>query len=79
MGMAEGWRHLVPNLVTGASAALGLASIGLAMEVELYWSAWCILWCVLLDKADGTAARLLKGSSDFGKEFDSMADLIAFG
>jgi CDP-diacylglycerol--serine O-phosphatidyltransferase len=77
--MEKKWRYLVPNALTGASVGLGLASIALAMEVKLYWAAWCILWCALLDKADGTAARLLKAKSDFGKEFDSMADLIAFG
>ncbi|MBN2497512.1 MAG: CDP-alcohol phosphatidyltransferase family protein [Deltaproteobacteria bacterium] len=72
-------RYLVPNLFTAASAALGLFSMGLAVEREFELAAWFILWCVLLDKADGTAARLLNASSRFGTEFDSMADLIAFG
>jgi CDP-diacylglycerol--serine O-phosphatidyltransferase len=79
MAVARPWRYVVPNVFTGVSAVLGLASIVLALEANLYWSAWCILWCALLDKADGTAARLLKASSEFGTEFDSMADLIAFG
>ena len=77
--MARSWRYLVPNGFTGVSAVLGLASIVLTIETNLYWSAWCILWCALLDKADGTAARLLQASSEFGSEFDSMADLVAFG
>jgi len=38
-----------------------------------------ILWGVLLDKLDGSAARLLKASSKFGAEFDSFADFVAFG
>ena len=58
---------------------LGLAAVLLASAGNVYWSAWCILWCVLLDKVDGTAARLLNASSDFGAQFDSMADLICFG
>lgn len=37
------------------------------------------MWCVLLDKLDGTVARLLNATSSFGVEFDSLADLLAFG
>jgi CDP-diacylglycerol--serine O-phosphatidyltransferase len=72
-------RFLVPNLFTAGSILLGLASILFAFEAILYWSAWCIIWCALLDKADGTFARLLNASSSFGIQFDSMADLISFG
>jgi CDP-diacylglycerol--serine O-phosphatidyltransferase len=35
--------------------------------------------CVLFDKLDGFAARILKASSDFGAQFDSLADMAAFG
>jgi CDP-diacylglycerol--serine O-phosphatidyltransferase len=42
-------------------------------------AAWCILWCVLLDKLDGTLARLLRAQSRFGVEYDSFADFCAFG
>jgi CDP-diacylglycerol--serine O-phosphatidyltransferase len=73
------WRFLIPNFFTASCAILGLASILLALEASLYWAAWCILWSVLLDKADGTAARLLNATSAFGTQFDSMADLISFG
>ncbi len=38
-----------------------------------------IVLCVLLDKLDGFAARLVNASSEFGAQFDSLADLIAFG
>jgi CDP-diacylglycerol--serine O-phosphatidyltransferase len=75
----KSWRFLIPNFFTASGAALGLASIFLASEASLYWAAWCILWSVLLDKADGTAARWLNATSAFGTQFDSMADLIAFG
>jgi CDP-diacylglycerol--serine O-phosphatidyltransferase len=73
------WRFLIPNFFTACSAMLGLAALLLASSGEVYWSAWCILWSVLLDKVDGTAARILNASSDFGAQFDSMADLICFG
>ena len=38
-----------------------------------------IVWCGILDVMDGLAARLLKATSPFGAEFDSMADLVSFG
>jgi len=46
---------------------------------DLVFAAWLIVWCGLLDTMDGLAARLLKATSDFGAEFDSMADLVSFG
>ena len=58
---------------------LGLASVAYSATGEFEMAAWMILWGVLLDKADGSAARLLKASSRFGAEFDSFADFIAFG
>ena len=73
------WRYIVPNFFTAINFLMGCTSILMSFEGELYWAAWLILWSVLLDKADGTAARLLDASSDFGSEFDSMADMVAFG
>jgi CDP-diacylglycerol--serine O-phosphatidyltransferase len=58
---------------------LGLGSIVTAQIGELEFAAWLIVWCGLLDTLDGIAARLLKATSSFGAEFDSMADLISFG
>ena len=77
--MNGAWRTLVPNLFTATSAVFGMVSMWMSVEGNFEWAAWFIFWCVLLDKADGTAARLLKGSSRFGMEFDSMADLVSFG
>jgi CDP-diacylglycerol---serine O-phosphatidyltransferase len=75
----KNWRYIVPNSFTAISLLLGATSIVVAIEGHLYWAAWLVLWSVLLDKADGTAARLLNASSKFGSELDSMADLVAFG
>lgn len=88
-------RFLVPNLFTGMNFLLGIFAILVMAEsftnpepgrpvlgfskAPLILAAWMIIWCVLLDKLDGFAARILKASSDFGAQFDSMADLIAFG
>ncbi len=72
-------RFVVPNLFTALSALLSFGSIVLSLEGNFGLAAWLILWCVLLDKLDGAAARWLRASSAFGEEFDSMADLVAFG
>jgi CDP-diacylglycerol--serine O-phosphatidyltransferase len=61
------------------SLLLGVASIITTQHGELKLAAWIIVWCGLLDVMDGVTARLLKATSNFGAEFDSMADLVAFG
>ena len=72
-------RYGIPNSITAASLLLGLGSIVTGMFGNLELAGWMIVWCGLLDVMDGLAARLLKAESNFGAEFDSMADLVAFG
>jgi CDP-diacylglycerol--serine O-phosphatidyltransferase len=72
-------RYGIPNSFTAASLLLGLGSIITGMFGDLELAGWMIVWCGLLDVMDGLAARLLKAESNFGAEFDSMADLVAFG
>lgn len=72
-------RYSIPNSFTALSLLLGLSSIVTTQVGELEFAAWLIVWCGLLDTMDGVAARLLKATSDFGAEFDSMADLVSFG
>lgn len=72
-------RYTIPNSFTALSLLLGVASIATTQVGELEFAAWLIVWCGLLDTMDGVAARLLKATSSFGAEFDSMADLVAFG
>ena len=72
-------RYSIPNSFTALSLLLGLGSIVTTQVGDLQFAAWLIVWCGLLDTMDGVAARLLKATSDFGAEFDSMADLVAFG
>jgi len=57
----------------------GLASVVCSSSGRFELAAWMILWGVLLDKLDGSAARLLNASSDFGVQFDSFADFVIFG
>ena len=72
-------RYTIPNSFTATSLLLGVASIVTAQLGDLELAAWFIVWCGLLDVMDGVSARLLKATSNFGAEFDSMADLVAFG
>jgi CDP-diacylglycerol--serine O-phosphatidyltransferase len=86
---------LVPNLFTALNFLIGIAAIlamheafaGPGGQRSVLWfgkpplilAAWMIIWCTLLDKLDGVSARILKASSAFGAQFDSLADLTAFG
>lgn len=72
-------RYTIPNSFTAASLLLGFGSIVTGQMGDLELAGWMIVWCGLLDVLDGLTARLLKATSSFGAEFDSMADLVAFG
>lgn len=72
-------RYTIPNSFTALSLLLGIASIVTTQLGDLELAAWIIVWCGLLDVMDGLSARLLKATSSFGAEFDSMADLVSFG
>lgn len=72
-------RYTIPNSFTALSLVLGVTSIVTTQVGELELAAWIIVWCALIDMVDGVSARLLKATSDFGAEFDSMADLVSFG
>lgn len=81
-------RFLVPNLFTALNFLGGVFAILLAAgiidspldsKITLVFACHLIIYCVLLDKLDGFAAKVLKASSEFGAQFDSFADLVAFG
>ncbi len=74
------WRTIPPNAITATAMACGIYSIFLSLSGgDLNHAAWYVLLSTLLDKADGSVARALKGSSEFGVQFDSFADSVAFG
>jgi CDP-diacylglycerol--serine O-phosphatidyltransferase len=73
------FKYFIPNALTAMSLLLGLASVVCSSQGDFTLAAWMILWGTLLDKVDGTAARLLGATSAFGVEFDSFADFISFG
>src|SRR5436190_7651866 len=72
-------RTLVPNLITLLALCAGLTAIRLAIEGKLEWALAAIVLAALLDGIDGRVARLLKGTSRFGAELDSLADFVNFG
>jgi CDP-diacylglycerol--serine O-phosphatidyltransferase len=72
-------RKALPSLVSLASMLLALASMVQSARGDFVWAGWLIVWCTLLDKADGTVARALHAGSPFGVEMDSFCDFTAFG
>lgn len=72
-------KYLIPNSFTALSMVFGVISAYLSTQGELNLAAWMITWGVLLDKLDGSAARLFNASSEFGVQFDSFADFVIFG
>jgi CDP-diacylglycerol--serine O-phosphatidyltransferase len=72
-------RTLLPNVITLLALCAGLTAIRLAFEDKLEWAVAAIVFAALLDGIDGRVARMLKGTSRFGAELDSLADFVNFG
>ena len=70
---------LVPNLITTAALMLGFWSITLSIRGEYEISALAIFLAAICDMLDGRVARATRSTSPFGVEYDSLADLVAFG
>jgi CDP-diacylglycerol--serine O-phosphatidyltransferase len=71
--------YLLPNLLTTCGLFAGFYSIIATIAGEYQAAALCILVAHVFDGLDGRIARLTKSSSRFGIEYDSLADLVAFG
>ncbi len=69
----------IPNAVTTASMLFGFYSIQQSFEGNFIHATWALLIAAILDSLDGRIARLVKGTSEFGEQYDSLADLISFG
>ncbi len=72
-------KYIVPNAITAANMVMGLISIYYASRGFHATAAWIIGYAIILDKLDGSTARMLNASSDFGVQFDSFSDFISFG
>ena len=77
--------YILPSLFTTANIALGYYAIlqvthaTLAEPWHFDFAAKAIGFAVLFDGLDGRIARMTHTSSDFGKELDSLADVVTFG
>jgi CDP-diacylglycerol--serine O-phosphatidyltransferase len=72
-------RVLLPNLITLLALCAGLTAMRMAVENSMQLALAAIVFAALLDGIDGRIARLLKGTSRFGAELDSLADFVNFG
>ena len=71
--------YIFPNLFTAASAFLGVISIIASANGQFDKAAIYILLSLIFDGLDGRVARMTNATSKFRAEFDSLADIVAFG
>ena len=72
-------RLLIPNLLTLLAICAGMTGIRLAFEGRFEIAVIMVLGAAFLDGIDGRAARMLKATSNFGAQMDSLADIVNFG
>ena len=72
-------RYLLPNILTLGGVCLGISSIKFSIDGNFNLAVILILFASILDALDGRIARLIKGTSEFGKELDSLTDFVSFG
>lgn len=71
--------YALPNLFTAGSIFLGVMSIMFSSNSNFELACYFILVSMILDGLDGRVARMTHTTSKFGVEFDSLADVVAFG
>jgi len=71
--------YVLPNLFTTASLFMGFYSIIASVQEKYFLAAVAIIISLIFDGLDGRIARMTNTTSKFGAEYDSLADLIAFG
>ena len=72
-------RYLLPNILTLGGVCLGISSIKFSFDGNFSLAVIFIILAAILDALDGRIARLIKGTSEFGKELDSLTDCVSFG
>jgi CDP-diacylglycerol--serine O-phosphatidyltransferase len=71
--------RMIPNMLTLLALSAGLTAIRFALDGKWEFTVLAIVIAGILDALDGRIARLLKGSSKFGAELDSLSDFVCFG
>jgi len=72
-------RFILPSLLTIIGVCLGISSIKFSLDQNYSLAVIFLVFASLLDALDGRIARLIKGTSEFGKELDSLTDFVSFG
>jgi len=75
----QSFNRLIPNILTLLGLCAGLLAMRFALEGRWEVAAGLIITAGAIDGLDGRLARLLKATSRFGAEFDSLADFLSFG
>ncbi|MGD9639126.1 MAG: CDP-diacylglycerol--serine O-phosphatidyltransferase [Alphaproteobacteria bacterium] len=73
------FKHIIPNMVTLFALASGITSIRFAAQGRWEAAVIAIFIAAVLDGLDGRVARMLRGTSKFGAELDSLCDFLSFG
>lgn len=73
------FNHIVPNILTMLGLCAGLSSIKFALLGQFSHAVESLIASACLDGLDGRIARLLRGTSRFGAELDSLSDIVCFG
>jgi CDP-diacylglycerol--serine O-phosphatidyltransferase len=71
--------NMAASVMTTMNLYMGVTSIFASIGNEFRWAANCILLAIVFDMLDGFVARLTKSTSEFGKQLDSLCDLVSFG
>lgn len=72
-------KTLIPNILTASNLVFGMFAIIAAYHGQFYGAALLIVAAMIADSLDGRAARYFQVNSEFGKELDSLCDLVSFG
>lgn len=72
-------KKIIPCLLTSGNLSFGVLSMMMTLHGEYVWAGICILLAVVCDACDGRSARALGVAGEFGKELDSLSDVVSFG
>jgi CDP-diacylglycerol---serine O-phosphatidyltransferase len=72
-------RYVIPSIISILGLCVGISSIKFALNSQFDYAVIAITIASIIDTIDGRIARLIKGTSKFGAELDSLIDFINFG
>ncbi len=71
--------YLVPNFFTTLTLFFGFLSLAYSQKGDIHMAVICVCFAMVFDFMDGLIARLTNTQSEFGQDYDSLADMLAFG